>query len=127
MKAIYLLLFVSLNAFANISVGENSQIVSSNVNTEDSITVTSNPNPKKNNIAGLKIITRDSKTYGKHIYIISDLYIKKKVSIYNETGKKVYSTSTVGSPIYLSKMEKGEYTIKIKEGSKTEIKDLVVN
>ncbi|WP_300570512.1 hypothetical protein [Flavobacterium sp.] len=127
MKTIYLLLFVSLNALANITVKENPSVANSMEKTNDTTITNVVPNPKNNSIAGLKIVTCESQKYGKHIYVTSDLYVKKKISIYNTVGKKVYSISTVGAPIYLSKIENGLYKVKITEGKKTEIKDLVVN
>lgn len=127
MKTIYLLLLVSISTLANTSVKENSSVAISTEKTNDTTITTVVPKPKSNAIAGLKIVTCESQKYGKHIYVTSDLYIKKKISIYNATGKKVYSISTVGAPIYLSKIVNGLYTVKITEGKKTEIKDLVVN
>lgn len=126
MKTIYFLLFISLNALANISVKENSGIVSSNATTEHVCDTVSDPKSEKNTITGLKIITCDSQRFGKHIYVVSDLYVEKKVSFYNAAGEKVYSTSTVGSPIYLSEIKKGVYKVEVMEGEKIETKNFEV-
>ncbi|MGH2667195.1 T9SS type A sorting domain-containing protein [Flavobacterium sp.] len=129
MKIIYLFLLVNLSALANIptdSVKGTPQSINAAVNTEDPIAAPAIKKSKSNSIAGLKIVTCDSQKSGKHIYVISDLYVRKKVHFYNATGERVYSVSTVGSPIYLSKMEKGMYKVKITEGNKTEIKNFEV-
>ncbi len=117
MKTIYFLLFLSLTLTANANTIENPS--SENPSTKAV--------HKSSNISGLKIVTFDSQKYGKHIYVVSDMYTKKKITFYNNKGEKVYTQATVGSPIYLSKFEKGNYVIKIKEGGKTEIKDFTVN
>lgn len=127
MKTIYFLLLISLNSFASSTVNENNGIINPNAKAKHQNSTVINPTSKDSSIAGFKIVTCESPKYGRHIYITSDLYVKKKVSFYNNMGKKVYSTSTVGSPIYLSKIENGLYKVKITEGKKTEIKDLVVN
>ncbi|TGD58434.1 T9SS type A sorting domain-containing protein [Flavobacterium humi] len=130
MKIIYLFLLVNFSALANIStdsVKGNIQNAEAIVKTEDPVAAVAVKKTKSNSISGLKIVTCDSQKSGKHIYIISDMYVRKKVHFYNATGEKVYSISTVGSPIYLSKMEKGTYKIKVTEGNKTETKDFVIN
>lgn len=130
MKIIYLLLLVNLSALANIStdsVKGNIRNINTTLKTEDPVVAVTAKKTRSNSISGLKIVSCDSQKNGKHIYIISDMYVRKKVHFYNAMGEKVYSVSTVGSPIYLSKIEKGAYKIKITEGNKTEIKDFVVN
>ena len=124
MKTIYLLLVLSLSVTVNAFGGN--EITAENPKTGKRVTVLENK-MTKNAIGGLKIVSYDSKKMGKHIYVISDNYVQKKITIYNFKGEKVYKTTTVGSPIYLSKFEKGNYAIKIKEGGKTEIKELTVN
>jgi hypothetical protein len=107
MKTIYFLLLTSFALFAN------------NPNNE-------NPKPAKSNIYGLKIVSYESKVKGKHIYVVSEIYSKKKITITDEAGKKVYETSTFGSAIYLSYFKKGNYKMKIQEGTKIDVKDLVI-
>ena len=124
MKTIYFLLLLSLNSIANTTNKE----IAINLKSNNTIEVFSDePTPKKNYISGLKIINFDSQKYGKHIYIVSDIYTTKKVSFFNEKGKKIYTTSTIGSPIYLSKFKKGIYIIKIIEDGKTETKAYAIN
>lgn len=127
MKTIYFLfLLLSLNSIANTA---NTKIAI-NLKLNNTIEVVSDeptPTPKKNYIAGLKIVNFDSQKYGKHIYIVSDIYTTKKVSFFNENGKQVFTTSTIGSPIYLSKFKKGIYIIKITEDGKTETKAFAIN
>ena len=125
MKMIYILMFVSLNIFAANSSKENPQNILSITENEDPIKTTAVAK-KNNSISGLKIVTCTSKKYGKHIYVISDMYVMKKVRIYNTSGEKVLAVSTVGSPIYIAKMEKGNYKVKVIEGKRTEITELVV-
>lgn len=108
MKTIYLFLLVSFATFANNPKNEN-------------------PTPAKNNISGLKIVSYDSQKNGKHIYVVSDLYTKKKITFYNNEGDKVYSTKTIGAAIYLSKFKKGKYTVKIVEGKKQEVKEFNID
>lgn len=107
MKTIYLLLLLSISTFATVTK-EDPKPTSSNV------------------ISGLKIVTYDSAKKGKHIYIVSDIYTKKKITFYNEQGNKVFSTKTTGSAIYLSKFQKGTYTIKIEEGKQQDSKQYIV-
>lgn len=107
MKTIYFLLVLSFTAISTNAFN-------------------SNPEPTKTAISGLKIVSYDSPKNGKHIYIVSDLYTKKKITFFNKKGEKVYSKATVGSPIYLSKFEKGKYTVKIKEDKKTEFKEITI-
>ncbi|SFA98908.1 hypothetical protein SAMN05660845_1177 [Flavobacterium swingsii] len=124
MKSIYFLLLLSLNSIANTTDKE----IAANVKPNNTIEVFCNePAPKSNYIAGLKIINNASQKHGKLIYIVSDIYTAKKVSFFNKKGKEVFTTSTIGSPIYLSKFKKGTYTIKIVEDGKTEIKALSIN
>lgn len=126
MKTIYFLLFLSITSLANANTLEN--ISDENPSTKaihkNDTTFKTEP---KSNISGLKIVTYDSQKYGKHIYVISDMYTKKKITFYNAKGEKVYSKATIGSPIYLSKLEKGIYKVKIVEGKKTEMKEIAVN
>ena len=124
MKTIYLLLVLSLSVTANAFVGD--EVKAENPKATKRSTVIESK-MTKNTILGLKIVSFDSKKMGKHIYVVSDNYVQKMVTIYNFKGERVYKTTTVGSPIYLSKFEKGNYAIKIKEGGKTEIKELTVN
>lgn len=126
MKTIYFLLFISLTTLANNTVKENLKIAGSNSKTAQLCDTISDPKAEKNTITGLKIVTCDSQKFGKHIYIVSDMYVEKKVCFYNATGEKVYTTSTIGSPIYLSEIEKGIYKVEITEGEKIEIKSFEV-
>ncbi|MES2812905.1 MAG: hypothetical protein V4670_10590 [Bacteroidota bacterium] len=107
MKTIYFLLVLSLTTFSTNAFNNN-------------------PEPVKSAISGLKIVSYESQKNGKHIYIVSDLYTKKKITFYNEKGEKVYTKATIGSPIYLSKFKKGKYTVKIKEDKKTEFKEITI-
>ncbi len=127
MKAIYFLLFLSITSLANANTIENSSSENPSNKVVHKNDSTFKTEPKSSNISGLKIVTCDSQKYGRHIYVVSDMYTKKKITFYNDKGEKVYAKATVGSPIYLSKFEKGNYVIKIKEGKKTEIKELTVN
>jgi hypothetical protein len=124
MKTIYFLLLLSLNSIANTTNKE----IATHVKPNNTIEAFYNkPVPKNNYISGLKIINNDSQKHGKLIYIVSDVYTTKKVSIFDKNGKKVFTTSTIGSPIYLSKFKKGIYTIKIVEDGKTETKAFAIN
>ena len=124
MKTIYFLLLLSLNSIANTTSKE----IAINVKPNSKIEAFCNkPVPKNNYISGLKIINNDSQKYGKLIYIVSDIYTTKEVSFFNKKGEKVFKTSTIGSPIYLSKFKKGIYTIKVVEDGKTEIKEYAIN
>lgn len=116
MKTFFLTLVFGLMTIGTMNASENPH---KNKTTLDSI--------ESNSIAGLKIIASESQKFGKLIYIVSDEYVQKKVTFINTKGKKVYSKTTIGSPIYLSKLEKGTYTVKIKEGSKTETKQFLIN
>lgn len=107
MKTIYLLLLVSISTFATVKNEEPKPTTSSA-------------------ISGLKIVTYDSAKNGKHIYIVSDIYTKKKITFYNANGDKVFSTKTTGSAIYLSKFQKGTYTIKIEEGKQQDSKQYII-
>lgn len=84
------------------------------------------PQPTAKKILGLKIVDCESKKLGKYIFIISELYTKKKVSFFNKNGKKVLTTKTVGAPIYLSKLEKGTYYLKIVEKGKVELTQYII-
>lgn len=121
MKTIYLFLLLSLSAVAKNNVRYTDSIVCKNEISKNEIEPT-----KSNAIAGLKIVSYTSEKFGKHIYIVSDMYTKKKAFFYNEKGRLVYSIRTVGSPIYMSKLDKGNYTVKIIEGKKTEMRELTV-
>lgn len=124
MKTIYLLLLLSLNSIASTTNKE----IAITTNANDTIEIfCDKPVPKNNYISGLKIINNDSQKYGKLIYIVSDIYTTKEVSFFNKKGRKVFKTSTIGSPIYLSKFKKGIYTIKVIEDGKTEIKEYAIN
>lgn len=123
MKTIYLLLVLSLTVTANAFNGGETSIENPKTGKKASMVESK---WTKNAIGGLKIVSYDSKKMGKHIYVVSDNYVPKRVTIYNFKGEKVYKATTVGSPIYLAKFEKGNYAIKIKEGGKTEIKELIV-
>ena len=124
MKTIYLLLLLSINSIANTTNKEIAITTRTNHTSEVSC---DEPAPANNYIAGLKIINNNSQKYGKLIYIISDIYTTKKVSFFNKKGKEVFSISTIGSPIYLSKFKKGVYTIKVVEDGITEIKEFAIN
>ena len=124
MKTIYFLVALTLSITANAFTSNKMDIENPKAAKKVSALESKMTSSK---IDGLKIVSYDSKKMGKHIYIISDNYVQKRVSIYNFKGEKVYKTTTVGSPIYLSKFEKGNYSIKIKENGKTEIKELTVN
>ena len=78
-------------------------------------------NEPEKRIAGLNIVTYETKKLGKHIYVISDHYTKKKVEFINQKGKVVFSTKTVGSPIKLSKFASGIFKIKVTEDKNTQI------
>ncbi len=78
-------------------------------------------NQPEKRISGLNIVAYETKKLGKHIYIVSDHYTKKKVEIINQNGKVIYTTKTVGSPIKISKFESGIYKIKVTEDKNTQI------
>jgi hypothetical protein len=124
MKTIYFLVALTLSITANALTTNQKDI--ENPKAAKKVSALESK-MKSSKIDGLKIVSYDSKKMGKHIYVVSDNYVQKKVSIYNFKGERVFKTTTVGSPIYLSKFEKGNYAIKIKEGGKTEIKELTVN
>lgn len=85
-----------------------------------------NPQPSARSISGLKIVDCESKKLGKYIFIVSEFYTKKKVSFFNKQGQKVYTTRTVGAPIYLSKLKKGTYYLKIVEKGKVELTQYII-
>lgn len=118
MKTFYLALILSISVGVNVANAKNSneEIDSSKVKTEK---------PLKS-ISGLKIVNCNSEKMGKHIYVVSDLYTKKRIAIFNENGQKVYSVATVGSPIYLSNFKKGTYKLKVTEEGKTAFEKLIV-
>lgn len=127
MKTIYFILFLSLASVVNANTIETLSNENPNTKCVHKNDTTFKTEPKSSNIAGLKIVSYDSQKYGKHIYVVSDIYTKKKVTFYNNKGEKVYSKATIGSPIYLSKLETGVYKVKIVEGKKTEIREFAVN
>ena len=127
MKTIYFLLFLSITSLANANTIENVSNENPSTKAIHKNDTTFKTEPKSSSISGLKIVSCDSQKYGKHIYVVSDMYTKKKITFYNDKGEKVYTKATVGSPIYLSNFERGNYVIKIKEAGKTEIKEITVN
>ncbi|MEO8234058.1 MAG: hypothetical protein ABI549_01475 [Flavobacterium sp.] len=129
MKTIYLLLLLSLNSIANTTNPENyiNENPKTTIETFCNNEIIKEPSSESDSISGLKIVSYDSQKHGKHIYIISDMYTMKKISFFNKKGRKVFTTSTIGSPIYLSKFKKGAYTIKIVENEKTETKEFSIN
>lgn len=120
MKTVYLLLLLSLSAFANTTVKNTNASLCSNEITKE------NGQPSEAAISGLKIVNCTSKKLGKHVYVVSDLYTQKNVSFYNQKGDLVYTVDTVGSPILMSNFDKGTYTVKVVEGEKSEIRVFVV-
>ncbi|WP_136667376.1 hypothetical protein [Flavobacterium sp. H122] len=78
-------------------------------------------NQPEKRISGLNIVTYETKKLGKHIYVVSDHYTKKKVQFINQNGKVIYSTKTVGSPIKLEKIESGIYYVKVTENNNIQI------
>lgn len=121
MKTIYFLLLLSLTGCAN-------EIMKNNLSTDGSKNESElvDENSKTTNINGLKIMTRHSQKFGNQVYVISDSYSEKNVSFYNEEGKKVYSKKTVGTPINLSKLKRGTYTMEIVEGDKADTKEITI-
>lgn len=81
-------------------------------------TIPMKKNDIKKGISGLNIVNQDSKKFGKLAYIVSDNYVEKKVIIYDNHNKEVFSINTIGDPIYLRNFEKGIYKIKVIEGEK---------
>lgn len=81
-------------------------------------TIPMKKNDIKKGISGLNIVNQDSKKFGKLAYIVSDNYVEKKVIIYDNHNKEVFSINTIGDPIYLRNFEKGNYKIKVIEGEK---------
>ena len=122
MKTISLFLLVSFFSFANNTTKpiptRVTDSIKSNYPSLNQVTDISNSN--------FKIVSCDSKKMGKHIYVISDSYTKKKVTFYAPTGEKVYGIKTTGTPIYLSKLPKGNYKIKIVEGKNKVFKEYTV-
>lgn len=116
MKTIFFAMLMGLMTIGTVSAKETP---STKKTTIDSI--------ETNTISGLKIVSSESQKFGKLIYVVSDEYVQKKVTFINTKGKKVYSKTTIGSPIYLSKLEKGSYMVKIKEGSKIDTKHFTVD
>jgi hypothetical protein len=83
-----------------------------------SVATFGNTNPvKENTIIGLQIVSHETKALGRHIYIVSNYYVEKKVEIINSQGKVLITTVTLGSPICLSKFEPGIYKIKVTENN----------
>ncbi len=122
MKNLFALLITlqSLISFASNSIEENS-IYLVKQNTIDTIPVKKNE-PKKG-ISGLSVVNQESKKFGKLVYIVSENYVEKNIIIYNNENQEVFSTTTIGDPIYLKNFKKGNYKIKVIEDGKTEILD----
>lgn len=122
MKNLFALLITlqSLISFASNNIEENS-INPVKQSIIDTIPVRKNE-PKKG-ITGLSVVNQDSKKFGKLLYIVSENYTEKNVIIYNNENQEVFSTTTIGDPIYLKKFKKGNYKIKVIEDGKTEILD----
>lgn len=125
MKTIYFLLLLSLTGCANEIMKNNLTINDANENSKNESELVEG-NTKTTNIHGLKVMTRHSQKFGNQVYIISDSYSEKNVSFYDEEGKKVYSKKTVGTPINLSKLKRGTYTMEIVEGDKTDTKEITI-
>lgn len=128
MKTFSFLLLLSINSIANtpkesfVNIKPN-HVIEAFYNNE----VIKYPISESDSILGLKIINNDSQKKGKLIYIISDMYTMKNISFFNKKGRKVYTTSTVGAPIYLSRFKKGVYTVKVVENERTETKEITIN
>jgi hypothetical protein len=128
MKTFSFLLLLSINSIANtpkesfVNIKPN-HVIEAFYNSE----IIKYPISESDSILGLKIINNDSQKKGKLIYIISDMYTMKNISFFNKKGRKVYTTSTVGAPIYLSRFKKGVYTVKVVENEKTETKEIIIN
>lgn len=125
MKTIYFLLLLSLTGCANEIMKNNLTINDANENSKNESELVEE-NTKTTNIHGLKVMTRHSQKFGNQVYVISDSYSEKNVSFYDEEGKKVYSKKTVGTPINLSKLKRGTYTMEIVEGDKADTKEITI-
>ncbi|HFA50625.1 MAG TPA: T9SS type A sorting domain-containing protein [Bacteroidetes bacterium] len=77
-------------------------------------------------IEGLKIYPNP--TFGQRIYITTENASFKKVELYNMLGERVYSTSFEGilKEINLGGVNAGVYFLKIKEGNKMGVMNLIV-
>ncbi len=126
MKTIYFLLLLSLTGCANEIMKNNLTVNETSEISKNESAVVNDENSKTTNIHGLKIMTRHTQKFGNQVYVISDSYSEKNVSFYNEEGKKVYSKKTVGTPINLSKLKRGTYTMQIVEGDKTDTREITI-
>ena len=60
------------------------------------------------------------------IYIITQENLTKDIQVYDVLGKKIISTSLFGKELNISKLTPGIYILKIKEGSSSATRKLVV-
>lgn len=60
------------------------------------------------------------------IYITTHENLTKDIEIYDVLGKKILSTSLFGKELNISKLAAGIYILKIKEGTKSATRKLVV-
>lgn len=126
MKTIYFLLLLCLTGCANEIMKSNLTVNETSEISKNESAVVDNDDTNTTNIHGLKVMTRHSSKFGNQVYVISDSYSEKNVSFYNEDGKKVYSKKTVGTPINLSKLRRGTYTMEIVEGDKTDTREITI-
>lgn len=115
MKNLIFLLFLSVGMLANNEPNKTAKPAKA---------VKSYAKSETNN---LNIVSFENEKNGKHIFVVSDDYRKKKITFYNIAGQKVYSIKTIGEPINLNMFVKGVYQVKIQEGNKTIIREIVID
>lgn len=117
MKNLFALL-ITLQSLISFAVNSTEQMSTNPVKQIIADTIPAKKDDIKKGIAGLNIVNQESKKFGKLAYIVSDNYVEKKVVIFNNHNQEVFSTTTIGDPIYLRNFEKGIYKIKVIEGEK---------
>lgn len=126
MKNLFALL-ITLQSLISIASNNMEQKSTNPVKQSIFDTIPEKKNDSKKGITGLNFVNQDSKKHGKLVYVVSENYVEKKVIIYNTKNQEIFSTTTIGDPIYLKHFEKGNYKIKVIENGKEEILDYNIN
>ncbi len=76
-------------------------------------------------IEGLSIYPNPAPA-GSVLYITSDLELTKTVTIFSALGEKVLFKVLIGKELDISRLNRGVYVIKVKEGKITATKKLII-
>jgi len=101
----FVILFVSLNSYAQSNNG-----LANNNSSENIKGLNVFPNPVSN---------------GK-VFVYTELNLTKNIEIYNVLGKKIISQTLYGKELKISNLNPGVYILKIKEGEFSATRKLVV-